>query len=106
MLILAHRPFVELQPYAEVGPIFLHEKTCEHYDSEQLPDWFSFIDPAIIRGYGKDNWIRYETGNVIQGTQLRETCENILNDETIEYVHIRSKFNCFQCRVERARNYL
>jgi len=25
-----------------------------------------------------------------------------LADDTVAYVHIRSKFNCFQCRVERA----
>lgn len=28
-LILAHRPFPELQPYAETGPIFLHAAAAE-----------------------------------------------------------------------------
>ena len=27
-LVLAHRPFPALQPYAEVGPIFLHAEAC------------------------------------------------------------------------------
>ena len=26
----------------------------------------------------------------------------ILADPTVAYVHVRSKFNCFQCRVDRA----
>ncbi|MCB0060720.1 MAG: DUF1203 domain-containing protein, partial [Caldilineaceae bacterium] len=37
-LILAHRPFTTVQPYAECGPIFLHAEHCErHADSAQLP---------------------------------------------------------------------
>ena len=28
MLLLAYRPFDELQPYAETGPIFLHKEGC------------------------------------------------------------------------------
>ena len=29
MLVLAHRPFATVQPYAEVGPVFLHAEPCE-----------------------------------------------------------------------------
>jgi hypothetical protein len=100
-LVLAYRPFDALQPYAETGPIFLHEEPCGRYDSEALPTWFDYLDPAIVRGYGADNWIRYDTGSVVSGTELTATCQTILNDATVAYVHIRSKYNCFQCRVDR-----
>lgn len=101
-LILAYRPFDgPLQPYAETGPIFLHQKMCARYDSDALPAWFAFLDPAAIRGYGDDNWIRYETGQVVRGTDLKVACESILQDQNIAYVHIRSKYGCFQCRVDR-----
>lgn len=100
-LVLAHRPFDRPQPYAETGPIFLHEKACEHYDADHLPAWFAHLQPALIRGYGHDDWIRYETGQVVPGHALATTCEEILADPAVAYVHIRSKFNCFQCRVER-----
>jgi hypothetical protein len=100
-LVLAYRPFDALQPYAETGPIFLHADACERYDSEALPGWFAFLDPAIVRGYGEDHWIRYDTGHVVPGTELTVACEAILRDATIAYVHIRSKYNCFQCRVDR-----
>ncbi len=100
-LVLAHRPFDSLHPYAECGPIFLHKASCEQYDGTALPTWFDFLDPAIIRGYGKDNWIRYDTGSVVRGPDLAEACRTILSDNSIAYVHIRSKFNCFQCRVDR-----
>jgi hypothetical protein len=100
-LVLAYRPFAAPQPYAEVGPIFLHGKACQRYVADRLPRWFDFLDPALIRGYGSDDWIRYETGNVVAGTELGAACRRILADDSISYVHIRSKFNCFQCRVER-----
>ncbi len=101
-LVLAYRPFTGPQPYAEVGPIFLHQRQCERYDSERLPAWFAYLQPALVRGYGEDDWIRYETGDVVPGSGLAAQCEKILADPGIAYVHIRSKFNCFQCRVDRA----
>ena len=100
-LVLAYRPFAQAQPYAEVGPIFLHKTPCARYDGDALPGWFDFMDPAIIRGYGHDDWIRYDTGSVVAGTELTAACRRILADTSIAYVHIRSKFNCFQCRVDR-----
>ena len=101
-LVLAYRPFDAVHPYAEIGPIFLHERPCERYRSNALPAWFDFLDPAIIRGYGEDDWIRYDTGKVVAGPTLDGACREILADDTIAYVHIRSKYNCFQCRVDRA----
>lgn len=102
MLVLAYRPFNAVQPYAEVGPIFLHAGDCHPYQSNALPAWFTFLEPAVIRGYGVDDWIRYETGSVVSGGVLADACAQILSDSEISYVHIRSKFNCYQCRVERA----
>lgn len=45
-LVLAHRPFAALQPYAETGPIFLHARQCSRYDGESLPAWFDHLTPA------------------------------------------------------------
>jgi hypothetical protein len=100
-LVLAYRPFDALQPYAETGPIFLHAKQCDRYDNALVPPWFEYLDPAIVRGYGEDHWIRYDTGNAFRGREITQACETILGDLTIAYVHVRSKFNCFQCRVDR-----
>ena len=100
-LVLSYRPFAQLQPYAEAGPIFLHTHACTQYASEELPAWFAWLEPAIIRGYGHDDWIRYETGAVVSGKDLTARCHKILADQEVAYVHIRSRFNCFQCRVDR-----
>lgn len=102
-LVLSYRPFDAAQPYAETGPIFLHQTSCTRYDSDTLPAWVAFLDPAAIRGYGADDWIRYDTGRVVRGTELASASAEILGDASIAYVHIRSKFGCFQCRVDRAQ---
>lgn len=100
-LVLSYRPFDGLQPYAESGPIFLHQRHCERYEADRLPSWFAFLLPAIVRGYDRNDWIRYETANVVPGRELEAECLKILANEDVAYVHIRSEFNCFQCRVER-----
>jgi hypothetical protein len=101
-LVLSYRPFDTVQPYAETGPIFLHARACTRYESDRLPSWFDFLDPAIVRGYDGADWIRYDTGQVVAGPQIDATCRQILADPSVAYVHVRSRFNCFQCRVDRA----
>ncbi|MFO1017605.1 MAG: DUF1203 domain-containing protein [Hyphomonadaceae bacterium] len=100
-LVLSYRPFDAPQPYAETGPIFLHQTECARYDSNALPQWFAFMDHAAIRGYGADGWIRYETGRIVRGIELTKAASEILENENVAFVHIRSKFGCFQCRVDR-----
>ena len=101
ILVLSYRPFESVQPYAETGPVFLHADACARYSGDRPPEWFAFLDPALVRGYGADDWIRYETARVVQGAKIAPACEAILADPTVAYVHVRSKFNCFQCRVDR-----
>ena len=87
--------------HAETGPIF-HQTECARYDSNALPQWFAFMDHAAIRGYGADGWIRYETGRIVRGIELTKAVSEILENENVAFVHIRSKFGySFQCRVDR-----
>lgn len=60
------------------------------------------MDPAVIRGYDDNDWIRYDTGVVVPGAELDAMSRKILSDDSIAYVHIRSRYGCFQCRVEGA----
>ena len=101
VLVFSYRPFEAAQPYAETGPIFLHKKSCARYDAPALPAWFDGLDPAAIRGYDARDWIRYDTGQIVRGGELSDACANILRDEGVAYVHIRSKFGCFQARADR-----
>lgn len=55
-----------------------------------------------MRGCDAQDWIVHETGAVVPGQDLETACRSILARPGVAYVHVRSKFNCFQCRVDRA----
>jgi Protein of unknown function (DUF1203) len=102
-LILAYRPFPELQPYAETGPIFLHAEECERAaDEDALPEMLEGSD-YIVRGYGSDDRIVYGSGGVIPTNGIAARAEMLFERHDIAYVHVRSaRNNCYQCRIERA----
>ena len=102
-LILAHRPFTTVQPYAECGPIFLHAAACARYaETAELPP---MLDSAhyILRGYNHAERIIYGTGQIVPTTQIRQHAQDLLERTDVAYIHVRSATNnCFQCRIERA----
>jgi hypothetical protein len=101
MLILAHRPFPALQPYAEVGPIFLCANDCEAGGGTELPAMLASPD-YIVRGYGADDRIVYGTGGVIATPGLAARAAELFADPRVAYLHVRSARNsCYQCRIER-----
>jgi hypothetical protein len=101
MLVLAHRPFGALQPYAETGPIFLCADGCEQGGGEALPEMLASPD-YIVRGYGADDRIVYGTGGVVATGRIAERAGELLADAHVAYVHVRSaRNNCYQCRIDR-----
>ncbi|AHD02390.1 DUF1203 domain-containing protein [Leisingera methylohalidivorans] len=102
MLILAHRPFPEAQPYAETGPVFLCAEPCERHEGEALPEIFTRSPDYLIKGYGSDHRIVYGTGIVIPQAQMMAQAEAIFEDARVSYIHIRSaRNNCYQARIDR-----
>lgn len=102
-LVLAYRPFPELQPYAETGPIFLHAAECDRaLAGSKQPEMLASPD-YIVRGYGADDRIVYGTGAVVATAGIAEKAGTLLARDDIAYVHVRSaRNNCYQCRIERA----
>ena len=100
MLVLAHRPFASLQPYAEVGPIFLCAESCEAGGGAGVPEILASPD-YIVRGYGPDDRIVYGTGAVVATGRIGPEAAARLADGRIAYVHVRSaRNNCFQVRID------
>lgn len=101
-LILAHRPFETINPYAEVGPIFLCAEACVRAEeSDALPRMLTSTD-YIIRGYSADERIVYGSGKVVPRERLAAEANERLARDDIAFVHVRSSTNnCFQCRIER-----
>ncbi|UCI05797.1 DUF1203 domain-containing protein [Mesorhizobium sp. B1-1-8] len=102
-LIVAYRPFPELQPYAETGPIFLHADECERApDEDALPEMLQSSD-YIVRGYGSDDRIVYGSGAVTPTGDIAVRAQTLLERDDIAYIHVRSaRNNCYQCRIVRA----
>jgi hypothetical protein len=103
-LILAHRPFDAAQPYAEVGPIFLHAEPCERYPATgEIPEMFLVRKHYLLKGYHPNDRIYYGTGRIVPSAEVAKAAAEILATPDVAYVHVRSALNnCFQCRIERA----
>ena len=103
MLVLAWRPFPAPQPYAEVGPIFLHADACErHSEAGGAPSMLAAWQHLLLRGYGADDRIVYGTGTIVAGAELEQAAADLLAWPEIAYLHVRSATNgCYQCRIER-----
>jgi len=102
-LILAHRPFSTIQPYAECGPIFLHAESCQRYAAPaELPPMLQSAH-YLLRGYSAAERILYGTGQIVSTAQLAQRAQDLFTREDVAYIHVRSATNnCFQCRIERA----
>ncbi len=102
LLVFAYRPFPELQPYAETGPIFLHKRRCERYTArEVLPPVLTTSPDFIVRGYGENDRIVYGTGAVTPAADIPVYAAKLLGRPEIAYVHVRwARNNCYQCRID------
>ncbi len=101
-LTVAHRPFPAPQPYAEVGPIFLHERACARGGGNADNPSFLASSRYIVRGYGADDRIVYGTGGIVDTPEIPARAAHLLADSAIAYVHVRSASNnCYHCRIER-----
>ena len=101
-LVLAHRPFPDLQPYAETGPIFLCAEPCERYAAPDLPPIAQTSPGYLLKGYSPDDRIVYGTGAVVPPDVIADHAQTLFAREDIAYVHARSATNnCFLFRIDR-----
>jgi len=103
-LILNYRPFADLQPYAESGPIFLHAEPCERYADQDAapPMFFKNGRRYLIKGYYANDRIAYGTGTIVEPRDMADAAARILQSADIAYVHVRSALNnCYQLRIDR-----
>ncbi len=105
-LILALRPFPDLHPYAELGPIFLHGEECPRFQGKTaLPDVLAVRESALIKGYWSDNRIKYGTGRIVDTGEIAANAAAIFTDPDVAYIHVRStQNNCYTCRIDRVES--
>lgn len=101
MLTVAARPFPDLQPYAETGPIFLCAD-CAPYKGEGMPPVLASRKDCLLKAYGADNRIIYGTGQITQTAHVNAYALRLLSDPKVAYVDARSATNnCFTLRIKR-----
>ena len=94
MLVLAHRPFPAAQPYAEVGPLFLHAEDCPRYAEETaVPAYLGKRGAVLIRGYSADDRIVYGTGQSVAPKDIEAVSAKLFERPDIAYLHVRSASN-------------
>ena len=102
MLILAHRPFDKLNPYAEVGPIFICADCDRRDDSSDLPPVIATRPRHLLKGYFESDRIAYGTGAIMETTRIADFIERIFGNPDITYIDVRSAVNnCFTVRINR-----
>lgn len=104
-LIVAHRPFESLQPYAECGPLFVCAAPCDRYvpETNTLPDALKSAPDYLIKGYSDDERIVYGTGTIVTPKAMPARVAEIFADPDIAFIHVRSaRNNCYQARIDRA----
>ena len=103
MLLFAHSPFTTGGPYAETGPIFVHEQDCAPPDIavDELPEVTRVRSQVIVRVYDR--------AGAIHDAALAETHDvstviaSFFADADVAFAHVRSvTYGCFTYAVERA----
>ncbi len=102
MLVVAHRPFDGLQPYAETGPIFLCADGCEAWSGEGVPPILTSSSDYLLKGYTADQRILYGTGKIVLKQNVADYASSLLENRDVTFVDVRSsRNNCFQTRIVR-----
>ncbi|WP_227285335.1 DUF1203 domain-containing protein [Boseongicola sp. H5] len=101
-LVLNHRPFAALHPYAESGPIFLCADACTPGDGP-TPELLTYSPDFLVKAYNAEERIIYGTGAITPAEDVASRCETLLRDPDVAFVDVRSaRNNCFLTRAKRA----
>ncbi|MGI8820984.1 MAG: DUF1203 domain-containing protein [Chthoniobacterales bacterium] len=99
MILFPYQSIPTDRPYAESGPIFVHQEACQRYAAtETYPAAFSTA--RVIRGYNTQCEII--AGEAATG-DAEPVLEAMLQDPDISFLHVRSlTYGCYTMKVERA----
>ena len=105
MLILAARPFPNLHPYAEAGPIFLCADTCTAWSGgpDTLPEILTVSPTYLMKAYDARDRIIFGSGQITPQAEIATYATALLDRPEVAYVHVRSATNnCYLARISRA----
>ena len=100
-ILLAYSPFTSDQPYAEVGPIFIHERECRPYeDTREYPSEFP-REAVVLRAYNERDEI--EDAGFVGERPVEKAIASLFENPRVSYLHARnSTYGCFMFRIDPA----
>ena len=100
LILLSYQPLDDTNPYAEIGPIFIHPYACAPYRADAFPP--DFLDrELVVRAY--DAGGRISDATVAAPGDAQAASEAFLADDNVAEVHVRSRsYTCFLFKVERS----
>lgn len=102
MLILGYRPFETLNPYAELGPIFLCAECAAYGQPQVMPPVLTNRARHLLKGYTATDRIVYGTGEIVETRDIPRYLDRVFADPLVRYVHVRSATNnCFTLRIDQ-----
>lgn len=100
VLLLAHKPFESSQPYAESGPIFIHERECKPYSNPaDYPSEFP-KSAVVLRGYSDEDAII--DAQAVGDQKVEDVIKELFSNQKIAYLHARNLgYGCYMFRIDR-----
>jgi hypothetical protein len=101
LILISYRPLPDTNPYAEVGPIFIHAGRCDPYSQhDTFPADFA-SRRLILRAYGHEDQI--VSALVAEPGEASQRAAELLSDPAVAEVHVRHEsYTCFDFKIVRA----
>jgi hypothetical protein len=101
VLLMSYQPLPDRNPYAEIGPIFIHEHDCVPYGSlDRFPEDFVQRE-LVLRAYDGEGRI-FDAAVAPPGEGAR-VAEKFLSIPDVREVHVRhTSYTCFDFKIVRA----
>lgn len=99
--LLSHSPFDSANPYRETGPIFVRKNAVPAaLGVNELPQ-IALARSIVVRAYNSEG--KMLAANPMETSQISQTIQKFLDDEAVEYIHLRAaSCGCFLCSARRA----
>jgi len=89
-----------LTPYAEVGPVFVHEDCQQYHGTSVFPPDLLTRKYLMVRGYSNEQ--RLIAGDLSEGHAVEKSIDQLFTNPAIDFIHINDgKTGCYFLRVER-----
>jgi hypothetical protein len=103
LILLSYQPLADRNPYAEIGPIFIHANECVPYATrDRFPQDFASRE-LVVRAYDVDGNI-HDALVAAPGT-ADDAARAFLDDPAVTEVHVRhNSYTCFAFKIVRNPN--